>query len=191
MITQKWAKFYHPNPNKLEDCHLCHQCVSSNFISTSLLMHQHQELPWASQSSRCMTFMKFHGFLLHPLELKQLIQNCYRLTQRFPHAEKLHDSHHVSFLKLWPSIPQPFQPINGWTCHHPFLPNSPNLPWVEKKQLMYIVISDCYTLPWLRQWAKDLELIRCSDSTSGHANPFEIKQGYGDLGIVFVDHICL
>lgn len=165
---------------------LCHQCVSSNFISTSLLMHQHQELPWASQSSRCMTFMKLHGFFVAS-----------------PWAETAHtelvslDLCGISSGKTtrqWSCNcqAQPFQPINGWTWKITLFCQThiSAMSW-KKKQLMYIVISDCYTLPWLRQWAKDLELIRCSDSTSGHANPFEIKQGYGDLDIVFVDHICL
>ena len=88
---------------------LCHQCVSSNFISTSLLMHQHQELPWASQSSRCMTFMKLHGFFVAS-----------------PWAETAHtelvslDLCGISSGKTtrqWSCNcqAQPFQPINGWT----------------------------------------------------------------------------
>lgn len=140
---------------------LCHQCVSSNFISTSLLMHQHQELPWASQSSRCMTFMKLHGFFVAS-----------------PWAETAHtellslDLCGISSGKTtrqWSCDcqAQPFQPINGWTCHQPFSAKLTKsaMSW-KKKQLMYIVISDCYTLPMtssvsLRIWnSSDVQIRR-------------------------------
>ena len=127
-MTQKWAKFLSPDPNKLEDCHY----VTNAYHPTSYQHHC-----W------CINIKNYHGhptaaavwllwsfmdFLLHPLELKQLIQNWYRLTFVESHPGKRHDSEVVT-VKL--------NLFSQSTVEHgksPFSAKLTFLPWVETKK---------------------------------------------------------